>query len=58
MTNSLERKMKVPFGNRAARLLSRYLNLFRPPGAAETAFVGLDGEALTINGVENIVKRA
>ena len=46
----------VPFGSGTARSLRRYIHAYRPEGG-ETVFRTLEGKALTLNGLENIIKR-
>ena len=51
-----DKERYVKFGNVAHRCLSRYLNLFRTNVEHEAVFLSLEGEPLTVNGVQNIVK--
>ncbi len=46
----------VFFGNRTHRLLGRYLHTFRGETACPYVFLSVDGERLTRNGIEHIIK--
>jgi site-specific recombinase XerD len=48
----------IRFGSRCYRMLSRYLNLYRPSENSERVFVNLDGSALTPTGLHDIIRNA
>jgi integrase/recombinase XerC/integrase/recombinase XerD len=48
----------VPFGNRTARLLQRYVNHFRPNNhGTETVFLNLEGDPLTESAIASLFRR-
>jgi site-specific recombinase XerD len=48
----------VLFGHRTRRLLARYFRIYRANGPSQNAFVTVDGETLSFQGVQSIVAHA